>query len=69
MINYTVRFPDDLYDRIRTQATADRRSIHAELLHLLEVGLSAVAPETPDRPGGDPATPAPLRGRSNSSPT
>jgi plasmid stability protein len=69
MVNYTVRFPDDLYARIRAHATADRRSIHAEILHLLEAGLTAVAPETPIRPEGESTSPAPLRGSFDSSPT
>jgi hypothetical protein len=36
------------------------------MLHLLEAGLSAVSPETPDHPGDDPAPPAPPRGSGHS---
>jgi hypothetical protein len=68
MVNFNVRFPDDLHARVRAQATADRRSINSEILHLIEVGLDAVSAETPDRPGGDPATRAPLRGKPGASP-
>ncbi|MFF7550106.1 Arc family DNA-binding protein [Streptomyces canus] len=69
MIKFTLRIPEDLHERLTTQATADRRSLNSELLHLLEVGLSTVSPETPnrpDRPGGDSASPAPLRGNGHS---
>ncbi|MFJ8632241.1 Arc family DNA-binding protein [Streptomyces sp. NPDC093568] len=68
MVNFNVRFPDDLHARVRAQAAADRRSINSEILHLIEVGLTAIAAETPDRRGGDPATPAPLRRKPDSSP-
>ncbi|MFC6059742.1 Arc family DNA-binding protein [Streptomyces pratens] len=67
MINFNVRFPDDLHARVRAQAGADRRSINSEILHLIEVGLATVAPETPDRPDGDPPSSAPLRGKPDSS--
>ncbi|WMX47090.1 Arc family DNA-binding protein [Streptomyces roseicoloratus] len=66
MIKFTLRIPEDFHERLTTQAAADRRSLNSELLHLLEVGLAAVAPETPDRPGGDAASPAPLRGKPHS---
>ena len=36
MIHHSVRFPDDLYDKIKTAAAAERRSVHAEILTLLE---------------------------------
>ncbi|WGD42349.1 TA system antitoxin ParD family protein [Streptomyces cathayae] len=68
MVNFNVRFPDDLHARVRAQAAADRRSINSEILHLIEVGLAAVASGTRDRPDGDPASPAPLRGGPDSSP-
>ncbi|MBN3931185.1 Arc family DNA-binding protein [Streptomyces verrucosisporus] len=68
MVNFNVRFPDDLHARVRAQAAADRRSVNSEILHLIEVGLTAVAPETPDHPGGGPATPAPLCGKPDSPP-
>ncbi|MER6605895.1 Arc family DNA-binding protein [Streptomyces sp. NPDC000927] len=69
MVNFNVRFPDDLHARVRAQATADRRSINSEILHLIEVGLGTVTSDAPDRPGGDPASPAPLRGGPDSSPS
>lgn len=67
MVNFNVRFPEDLHARVRTQATADRRSINSEILYLIEVGLAAVLTDS-GAPGGDPATPAPLRGKPDSSP-
>ncbi|WP_306976726.1 Arc family DNA-binding protein [Streptomyces canus] len=62
MIKFTLRIPEDLHERLTAQATADRRSLNSELLHLLEVGLNTVSPETPNRPAGNSASPAPLRG-------
>ncbi|WP_405733042.1 Arc family DNA-binding protein [Streptomyces sp. NBC_01537] len=67
MVNFNVRFPDELIARVRIQATADRRSINSEILHLLEVALTTVE-EDAESPGGDSATPAPLRGKPDSSP-
>jgi len=43
MIHHSVRFPDDLYDRIKAAAERDRRSVHAEILTLL---AGALEPET-----------------------
>ncbi|OWA11353.1 hypothetical protein B9W68_13695 [Streptomyces sp. CS227] len=57
MVKLNLRLPDDLHARVRTQAATDRRSLNAEILHLIETGLAAVAPETPHRPGGDPRHP------------
>ena len=42
MIHHSLRFPDDLYDRIKAAAGRDRRSVHAEILTLL---ASALEPE------------------------
>ncbi|NEC88057.1 Arc family DNA-binding protein [Streptomyces sp. SID12501] len=66
MVKFTLRIPDDFHARLTTQASDDRRSLNSELLYLLEVGLTAVAPETPDRPGGDSAISTPLRGSGHS---
>ncbi|MFI9602065.1 toxin-antitoxin system HicB family antitoxin [Streptomyces sp. NPDC052043] len=66
MIKFTLRVPEDLHARLTTQAANDRRSLNSELLHLLEVGLTTVTSETPNRPGGDSASPAPLRGSGHS---
>jgi predicted transcriptional regulator len=35
----TIRLPDDLHERARRLAARDRRSVHAELLVLIERGL------------------------------
>ncbi|WP_330287409.1 TA system antitoxin ParD family protein [Streptomyces sp. NBC_00576] len=64
MVNFNVRFPEDLHARVRTQATADRRSINSEILHLIEVGLAAVSADAGSL--GDPAAPASLRGKLDS---
>ncbi|WP_112469620.1 Arc family DNA-binding protein [Streptomyces triticisoli] len=66
MIKFTLRIPDDLHARLAAQADTDRRSLNSELLHLLEVGLSTVSPETPNRPGGDSASPVQPRGNGHS---
>ncbi|WP_405949921.1 TA system antitoxin ParD family protein [Streptomyces prunicolor] len=66
MVNFNVRFPDDLHARVRTQAAADRRSINSEILYLIEVGLAAVLADA-GSPGGDPTTPALLPEKPDSS--
>jgi hypothetical protein len=38
---YTIRLPNDLYDRIKAAAEADRRSAHEEILWLLEKALTS----------------------------
>jgi plasmid stability protein len=49
MTKYTMRFPDELYARLKAAAAADRRSIHEEVLWLLETALtSRNAPASPD---------------------
>ncbi|RAG82683.1 toxin-antitoxin system HicB family antitoxin [Streptacidiphilus pinicola] len=68
MIRFALRLPEDLHTRLTAQAAHDRRSINSEILHLLEVALTTVAPETPDRLGGDTTAPDPLRGKPDSSP-
>ena len=39
VIHHSVRFPDDLYDKIKAAAVRERRSVHAEILTLLERAL------------------------------
>ncbi|MFF4729757.1 Arc family DNA-binding protein [Streptomyces mirabilis] len=67
MIRFSLRIPADLHERVTARATADRRSLNSEILHLLEVALTAPRPDT-GPPSGDPAPPAPLRGKPDSSP-
>jgi hypothetical protein len=43
VIHHSLRFPDDLYDRIKAAAGRDRRSVHAEILTLLERALEPEA--------------------------
>ncbi|MGX1673198.1 Arc family DNA-binding protein [Streptomyces sp. NPDC055400] len=60
MIKFNLRLPEDLYDAAKDAAVADDRSLNSWLVSLVR---RAVEPgDTPDRPGGDSATPAPLRG-------
>ncbi|MDX3457639.1 Arc family DNA-binding protein [Streptomyces sp. ME02-8801-2C] len=42
MIRFALRIPEDLHARLTAQAAADRRSINSEILHLIEVALSAI---------------------------
>ena len=42
MIKFTLRIPEDLHERLTTQADTDRRSLNSEILHLLDVALTAV---------------------------
>jgi hypothetical protein len=45
MVNFSMRLPEELHARIKAAAEQERRSIHAEMLCLLERGLGAeVAP-------------------------
>lgn len=67
MVNFNVRFPDDLHARVRAQAAADRRSINSEILHLIEIGLG-IAGADAESPSGDSTTRAPLHGKPGSSP-
>ncbi|MFI1693929.1 Arc family DNA-binding protein [Streptomyces sp. NPDC020794] len=67
MIRFSLRIPADLHEQATAQATADRRSLNSEILHLLEVALTAPRPDA-GSPGDDPASPAPLRGKPDSSP-
>ncbi|WP_323138124.1 MULTISPECIES: Arc family DNA-binding protein [unclassified Streptomyces] len=65
MIRFSLRIPADLHERVTARATADRRSLNSEILHLLEVALAAPRTDA-GPPGGDPASPAPPRGNSPS---
>lgn len=42
MFKFTLRIPDELHTRLAAQAATDRRSLNAEILHLLEVSLTAM---------------------------
>jgi hypothetical protein len=44
MVNYTLRIPDEMYEQIKTAAERDRRSIHAEMLWLIEQQLHGLTP-------------------------
>lgn len=36
---FTLRVPDPLLERLRAAAERDRRSVHAQILHILETAL------------------------------
>ncbi|MFE9446118.1 Arc family DNA-binding protein [Streptomyces sp. NPDC006602] len=65
MTRFNLRMPEDLYARAKTAADADDRSLNSWLVSLVRQAVDSG--ETPDRPGGDPASPAPLRGSGHSS--
>jgi hypothetical protein len=48
MVNYSLRLPDDLYSLIKAAAERDRRSIHAQLLWLVEHALEADGDRGPE---------------------
>ncbi|GII20387.1 TA system antitoxin ParD family protein [Planomonospora parontospora] len=57
MIRFTLRIPDDLYARLTAAAEAEHRSANAQMLHLIEKGLSddgRSAPEAVPPPAGHP---------------
>jgi hypothetical protein len=66
MARFSLRIPDDLHERVAARAAADRRSLNSEILHLLEVALRTPAADA-ESPGGESASPAPLRGKPDSS--
>ncbi|MEU6255812.1 Arc family DNA-binding protein [Streptomyces sp. NPDC047043] len=66
MIKLNLRLPEDLHTRLTARATADRRSLNAEILHFIEVCLGTAPSGTPNRPDGVSTTPAPQRGSGHS---
>lgn len=67
MIRFALRIPDDLHARLTVQATADRRSINSEILHLIEGGLSDATVDGAS-PSGESLAVAPPQGKPDSSP-
>ncbi|MCT9108041.1 YlcI/YnfO family protein [Streptomyces mirabilis] len=64
MKHVNLRLPDDLHEQARAAAEADDRSLNSWLIAAVR---RAVTPgKTPNRPEGDSATPAPLRGSGHS---
>ncbi|MGO1791704.1 MAG: Arc family DNA-binding protein [Micrococcaceae bacterium] len=59
-----LRLPDDVHEQAVSAAADDDRSLNSWLISV--VRRAAAAGDTPDRPDGDPATPAPLRGSGHS---
>ncbi len=39
MVRFSLRIPDDLHEQIIASAQADRRSLNAQMLYLIEKGL------------------------------
>ncbi|MFC9915719.1 Arc family DNA-binding protein [Streptomyces sp. NPDC059862] len=64
MIKFNFRMPDDLYESAKVAAAADDRSLNSWLVAVVRRAVQSG--ETPNRPEGDSATPAPLRGSGNS---
>jgi len=64
MRHVNLRLPDDLHERARSAAEADDRSLNSWLVSLVRRAVESGG--TPDRPDGDPAAPAPLRGSGHS---
>jgi Arc-like DNA binding domain len=46
MLNFSVRLPEELHGRIKAAAEHERRSMHAEILCLLERGVGTSATDT-----------------------
>jgi plasmid stability protein len=67
MIRFSLRIPEDLHERVTARAATDRRSLNSEILHLLEIALADPGTRA-GSPGGNPAPPAPLHGKPDSSP-
>ncbi|MEV6595136.1 toxin-antitoxin system HicB family antitoxin [Streptomyces acidicola] len=65
MKHVNLRLPDNLHEQARAAAAADDRSLNSWLVTV--VRRAVTSGETPDRPEGDPAAPAPLRGSRHSS--
>ncbi|MFF2129944.1 Arc family DNA-binding protein [Streptomyces olivochromogenes] len=64
MKHVNLRLPDDLHEQARAAADADDRSLNSWLVTVVR---RAVTPGTTlNRPDGDPATAAPLRGSGHS---
>jgi hypothetical protein len=64
MKHVNLRLPDDLHEQARAAAEADDRSLNSWLI--AAVRRAVTSGKTPNRPEGDSATPAPLRGSGHS---
>jgi predicted HicB family RNase H-like nuclease len=52
MHRFQLRLPDHLHERLIERAVADRRSLNAEILYLLETALTSSEAEPSDREPG-----------------
>ncbi|MEV8034155.1 Arc family DNA-binding protein [Streptomyces sp. NPDC086182] len=59
MKHVNLRLPDDLHEQARAASDADDRSLNSWLISV--VRRAVTSDETPKRPEGDSAVPAPLR--------
>ncbi|MFE2515425.1 Arc family DNA-binding protein [Streptomyces mirabilis] len=64
MKHVNLRLPDDLHEQARAAADADDRSLNSWLIAV--VRRAVTSGKTPNRPEGDSATAAPLRGSGHS---
>ena len=65
-VRITLRLPAGIHALLTTQARTGRRSLNAEIVHLMEAALGDIKDAGP--PDGESATPDPLRGKPDSSP-
>ncbi|GAA3648349.1 toxin-antitoxin system HicB family antitoxin [Streptomyces fenghuangensis] len=56
-----LRLPDDLHERAVAAAADDDRSLNSWLISVVRRAVESGG--TPDHPGGNPTTSAPLRGK------
>ncbi|MGQ4389094.1 toxin-antitoxin system HicB family antitoxin [Streptomyces sp. SAS_270] len=64
MKHVNLRLPDDLHEQAVAAAATDDRSLNSWLVSVVRRAVESS--EAPNRPGGDPASPAPLRGNGHS---
>ena len=49
MVNFTFRAPDDLYDKLKTLAASEDRSVNAELLYLVRRAVEEGKPRSTEK--------------------
>ncbi|TDC14007.1 FitA-like ribbon-helix-helix domain-containing protein [Actinomadura bangladeshensis] len=54
MKQITLRLPDELHSELKDLATREHRSLHAQVLHMLQSALDARSGEAPDARSGRP---------------
>jgi plasmid stability protein len=66
MVNFTLRIPEDLHDKLKALAATEDRSVNPELLYLVRRAVEEG--ERRSAQGGITASRAPLRGKPDSPP-